>query len=60
MIQQLADCYEINGRAVKYLFSTALALVDSGAAAVKPEDIENLYAMNRAKRHTWPTRIKSD
>ena len=59
MIQQLADRYEINGRAIKNLFSTALALTDSGAA-VKPEDIEKLYGMNGSKRQTSPTRIKSD
>ena len=59
MIQQLADRYEINGRAIKNLFSTALALVEPGEA-VKPEDIERLYAMNQAKRQTSPTRIKSN
>lgn len=54
----MADRYEINGRAFKNYFSTPLALVDSGAA-VKPEDIEKLYAMNGSKRQTSPTRIKS-
>ena len=57
MIRQLAERYETNGRAINNLFSTALALVGPGTA-VKAEDIERLYKMNRAKRQTSPTRIK--
>ena len=58
MIGQLAERYETNGRVIKNLFFTALALVGSGAA-VKAEDIERLYKMNRAKGQTSPTILKS-
>lgn len=54
MIRRLAERYETNGRAINNLFSTALALVGSGAA-VKEEDIERLYNMQWAKRRTLPT-----
>ena len=50
MIEKLARKYEISGREIKNLFSTALAMVGRRPdQLVKLEDIQRLYTLNRPK-----------
>ena len=57
-IQQLADRYQINGRAIKNLFSTALALLGPDET-IKADDVQRLYAMNQPRSQSIPTATTS-
>ena len=46
-IEDLASAYDINGREIKNLLKTALAIAEYGQRELTKEDIKQVYEVNR-------------